>query len=245
MSSASPVHERQARVVVASADPGWREEVCGALSDPGLEVVEAKSGAEALEAATCADAPLGAIVVDAFLPDVTGLGLCRSVRESPGLGSIPLVMVSGFASEIDRVLAFENGVDDFVACPFYDRELASRLRAVMRRDARRGPAERSGGRSQFGALKVDLRRASVEVNGRLVRLTLREFDVLRRLIEHEGRVLERGELMGDPTGHDAASQRVVDTHVKSIRRKLGEARHCIETVRGVGYRFSSDPIRER
>ena len=155
----------------------------------------------------------------------------------------PILMVSALSSETDRILAFENGVDDFVAHPFFARELASRVRAVLRRTSRFVPTTTKHEGGQYGPLRIDNQRAEVAVDGTRVRLTLREFEVLQTLVEREGRVVAREDLMAGAAGDNPASLRVVDTHVKSLRRKLGRVRHCIETVRGVGYRFSGGELR--
>ncbi len=232
------------RVLIASASGDWCERVARALEDPGVEVLEVRTGRAALETAQQDSAAPAAAVVDAALPDMTGLGLCRRLRESERSGELPILMVSRFAEEIDRILAFENGVDDFLPDPFFDRELASRLRAVLRRDGKPSPMA-AAGRLQRGPLRVDPERAVAELDGRRLELTLREFELLQQLVENEGRVLRREDLA--PPGEDglAPNPRVVDTHVKALRRKLGRARRCIETVRGIGYRFSSRGVGAR
>jgi DNA-binding response OmpR family regulator len=229
------------RVLVASGADAWLDAVRRALSGEAVATSEARSGRDALARAREEEGRAFALVLlDAFLPDLTGLGLCRLLREDEVTAEVPIIVVSRFSDEIDRILAFEHGADDFLEFPFYGRELASRVRAVLRRNGRtlrRTP----GPERHFGPLRVDLQRALVEVDGERVRLTAREFELLRVLVENEGKVLQRRTLLeqtGEP--EDATTLRVVDTHVKGIRRKLGAARGCIETIRGVGYRFQPD-----
>jgi DNA-binding response OmpR family regulator len=155
-------------------------------------------------------------------------------------------MVTDHASEIDRVLAFEAGVDDFLPKPFYGRELASRVGAVLRRSGGAGERHEVPGYDPAAHALVSVRAAdgAVLVGDRRIDLTPREYHLLTSLISQAGRVVTRRQLIALVWGSDSAhTDRVVDAHVKSIRRKLGEARDCVETVRGVGYRFSDSVAR--
>jgi two-component system phosphate regulon response regulator PhoB len=179
-------------------------------------------------------------VLEALLDDMSGLAFCRRLRESES-GASPLVLlVSPWVDEMDRILAFECGVDDFARDPFFPRELASRVQALLRR-GRRPRVLPDEGETRVGPVRVDFRKSLVEMDGRPVPLTWREFEVLRLLAQEQGRVVRRGALLGLLLGApDAASPRLIDTYVKSIRKKLGSAGSLIETVRGVGYRLASD-----
>ncbi len=212
------------------------------LDEPAFELVEAGSVAAALEAATKCQPAL--VLSEAALPDGSGFSLCRQLRDVPGLGSVPIVLVSRWSQESDRILGFECGADDFLAKPFFPRELASRVRAVLRRGAsfvERDPA--AVGRASLDALVIDFERGEALCSGERLPLTPREFSLLAALAQRRGRVLSRSELIeqvwSDGDGPDARS---VDAHVKSLRRKLGEAREAIETVRGVGYRFTENGV---
>jgi DNA-binding response OmpR family regulator len=222
--------------VLAIGEPAeWRERVCAALAGASLVVEALGSGKQAL---SHLDGGVQLIVVGAQTTDVGGIALCRRVRELPGGGEIPILVVSALADEMDRILAFENGADDFVAEPFSVREFAARVRAILRRRHQRAQP-RPAGEITAGALRLDLMAGVAELNGRRVRLTQREFDVLKHLALSGGRVVRRRELLVALDGDPHASERLVDTHVKSIRCKLGDARAMIETVRGVGYRLDA------
>jgi two-component system phosphate regulon response regulator PhoB len=161
------------------------------------------------------------------------------LREEAPLAGVPILVVTAQASEVDRVLAFEAGVDDFLAKPFYPPELAARVAAVLRGYDARDRVERERGAEQPAALHLDTGRRVALVHGRRVDLTATEFEILWTLVTQSGRVVRRRELIERLFGADAPqSDRAVDAHVKSIRRKLGEARECVETVRGVGYRYA-------
>jgi len=226
------------RILVADGDALWRERIVASLAGPQLEVVAVASAREALEYASREKPDL--IVLELALPDVSGLGLCRLLRENPALSHTGLVMVTDHASEIDRVLAFEAGVDDFLAKPFYARELASRIGAVLRRSG----GSRLGRSLEYEAspqalVEVHVADSSVLLGDRRIDLTPREYKLLAALIGQAGRVVTRRQLIALVWGADSGhSDRVVDAHVKSIRRKLGEAKDCVVTVRGVGYRFA-------
>jgi DNA-binding response OmpR family regulator len=221
------------RALVIGESAEWRARVAAALAPAALACEGLDSGLEALDRL---DPSVQLLVIGARTSDVSGLALCRRVRELPGGDGLTLVLVSGHADEMDRILAFENGADDFVPEPFSARELAARVRAILRRRKQRS-APRRASELELGMLKLDLLAGVAELDGRRVRLTLREFEVLKHLALSGGRVVRRTELLRALDGEPQVSERLVDTHVKSIRSKLGEARDLIETVRGVGYRF--------
>ena len=227
-------------VLVAGASSSWTSRVRAALTGGPLAVDVVSSGAAALARIDGAPDAVALFVLEALLDDMSGLAFCRRLRESEA-GASPLVLlVSPWVDEMDRILAFECGADDFARDPFFPRELASRVQALLRR-GRRPRVIANEGEARVGPVRVDFRKALVEMEGRPVPLTWREFEVLRLLAQEQGRVVRRATLLGLLLGApDAASPRLIDTYVKSIRRKLGGAGRLIETVRGVGYRLTSD-----
>lgn len=225
------------RILSVTADEEAQCAVRESLEPLALRAEEAGSAREALERME-EEAP-DLLLLDLVLPDVTGLGVCRLVREHSRLAELPIVVVSAHASEIDRVLAFECGADDFLRRPFYGRELASRVRAVLRRGAPVPRAAAQSATGSHGLLRLDPERGVVEVAGERVELTARELSVLATLVRQRGKVLPRSRIQQLTTGSESEEQsRVIDAHVKSIRRKLGPARDYVQTVRGVGYRFA-------
>ncbi len=177
------------------------------------------------------------VLLDLMLPDVSGTQVAKALRRDPETHLVPIIMVSARAEEVDRVVGFELGADDYVVKPFSVRELMLRIDAVLRRG--RPPEQRV---LDAGELRIDREAHRVTVNGDEISLTALEFKLLVTLTERRDRVQARGTLLTDVWAIDAeVASRTVDTHVKRLRDKLGAAGRFIETVRGVGYRFSETP----
>jgi len=181
------------------------------------------------------------IVLDLNLPVLSGLEVCRILRARPASAKVPIIMLTARTSESDRVTGLDVGADDYITKPFGFRELAARVRAVLRRrhaesgDAARGP-EALVYRGKH--LVADFDAVAVSVDGESVRLTRREFELLRYLVENRNRVLSRDRLLERVWGYDRLVEtRSVDVHVGRLRSKLREAGRQIETVVGLGYRF--------
>jgi two-component system phosphate regulon response regulator PhoB len=223
------------RILIVDADPDARQKIADSLTARRFACEGVSTARAALDEVSRQRPDL--IVLDLAVPDVSGLGLCRMLRETPGLDRVPIVVVTSQASEIERVLAFEAGADDFLAKPFYAPELAARVSAVLRGfdAAARGVA----GEPSSPRIQVDVDRGRAEVAGERLDLTPTELRILAMLVARAGKVVRRRELIERLWGPDAPqSDRAIDAHVKSIRSKLGPARELLETVRGVGYRLT-------
>ena len=205
------------------------------LERGGGAVVEvAESGDRALKLAT--EQPPDLIILDLNLPVLGGLEVCRLLRTRPATAKTPIIMLTARASEGDRVVGLDAGADDYITKPFSPRELAARVRAVMRRGRGDDPAAPPIYRGKH--LTADFDAIAVAVDGRPIRLTRREFELLRHLVENKNRVLSRDRLLERVWGYDRFIEtRSVDVHVGRLRAKLGEAGRQIETVVGLGYRF--------
>jgi len=206
--------------------------------DGGIEVAVVGSGDEALKAASECSPDL--IVLDLNLPVLSGLEVCRILRARAGTARVPIIMLTARTSESDRVTGLDVGADDYVTKPFSLRELAARVRAVLRRSRAgadgREPAKPLVYRGKH--LVADFDAVAVTVDGEAVRLTRREFELLRYLVENRNRVLSRDRLLERVWGYDRVVEtRSVDVHVGRLRGKLGAAGRQIETVVGLGYRF--------
>jgi two-component system phosphate regulon response regulator PhoB len=232
------VEDRRAFVVDSDADS--RKNAARYLEAMGFSVWDGESGLGAIDAAR--ETPPRVLVVDMITTDVSGLGVCRMVREDPRIAATPIIMVTPYCTEVDRILAFESGADDFLPEPYSGRELQARVAAVMRRSAAARSDDASGFRDPEGVLAIDLARERVHVRNRRADLTRTEFKIVATLVRRAGRVVTREQLL-DAVWHGphAPTSRTIDAHMKMIRRKLGDAHDCLETVRGVGYRLSSHP----
>jgi DNA-binding response OmpR family regulator len=193
------------------------------------------SGDEALKS-VAQEAP-DLVVLDLNLPVLSGLEVCRILRTRPDTAHVPIIMLTARTSENDRVVGLEIGADDYISKPFSLRELTARVRAVLRRIA----SERGGAATfvyQGKHLLADFDAVAVSVDGQAVRLTRREFDLLRFLVENRNRVLSRDRLLERVWGYEhSVETRSVDVHVGRLRGKLRTAGRQIETVVGLGYRF--------
>ncbi|MBN2342478.1 MAG: response regulator transcription factor [Deltaproteobacteria bacterium] len=176
------------------------------------------------------------VVLDLMLPDISGIEICRRLRANPKTKDIPVLMLTAKSEEIDRVIGFEVGADDYVTKPFSVRELLLRVKALLKRSAvKEEPSEEVN----FGVLRIDVPAHRVWVNDEESVLTALEFNLLTTLFQRKGRVQTREVLLCDVWDINAdVTTRTVDTHVKRLREKIGEAGAYIETVRGVGYRFA-------
>ena len=211
------------------------------LQSEGYRTRAALTGAQALELAVQSPVP-DLVLLDLMLPDMSGTEVCRRLRADGRTAKVPVVMLTAKGEEIDRVVGFEVGADDYVVKPFSVRELLLRIGAVLRRARPAAPARES---IEFGLLTVDEAAHRVWVDEVATRLTALEFKLLVTLLSRRGRVQSRDRLLEDVWGYQAdVTTRTVDTHVKRLREKLGAAGVYIETVRGVGYRLRSRPDEE-
>lgn len=213
------------------------------LRQAGYRTVHASTGGEALTRAQVARPDL--ILLDLNLPDLPGQEVCRRLKTDAATQHIPIILLTARTSEVDRVAGFELGADDYVPKPFSVRELILRIAVARRRNSSAYAPARPGARVlSAGPIVVDLDAFLVRVAGAEVTLALLELRLLAFLIEGGGRVRTRGELLKHVWGYPADSDsRTIETHVKRLRAKLGEAGDLIETVRSVGYRMRMPPAR--
>ncbi len=226
------------RILVVDDEEDLVTTVTYALEQEGWETRTAFDGRTALEQAAREPAP-DLILLDLMLPDISGTEVCRELRSQSHTQGIPVVMLTARNEEIDRVVGFEVGVDDYVGKPFSLRELVLRIKAILRRSER---ADVPGGDMRFGRLRVNTAGHQVWVDGSEIPLTALEFRLLATLLARRGRVQSRETLLHDVWGHDPGlPTRTVDTHIQRLRKKIGVASSYIETLRGAGYRFRAAP----
>ena len=221
------------RILVVDDEPDAIELIRFNLKASGYEVLTAEDGEEALAKARKFSPDM--ILLDVMLPEIDGLEVCKILRRDPATASLPIIMLTAKASEIDRVLGLEFGADDYVTKPFSPRELMLRVRNLLKR---KESSKEEVERFQVRDIELDVSKYEVKIMGQPIDLTPTEFKLLQILMERKGRVQSRYRLLQDVWGYDQLiDTRTVDTHVRRLREKMGEAADYVTTVRGVGYRL--------
>ena len=181
------------------------------------------------------------ILLDLMLPDGSGLDLCKKIKSKSETETIPIIILTAKDDEVDKVVGFELGADDYVTKPFSVRELILRVKAILKRSDTK-TKEVVEVERQFGDLKIDVDSHEVHVDSQLIELTALEFRLLKELVDKRGRVQSRDQLLSEVWGYNAeVTTRTVDTHIKRLREKLGSMGKYVQTIRGVGYKFSRTP----
>ncbi|HEY3756521.1 MAG TPA: response regulator transcription factor [Opitutaceae bacterium] len=226
----------KAKILLVDDEPDALEILGFKLKEAGFIPIFAKDGNRALAAAR--DERPDLVVLDLMLPEVDGLEVCKLLRRDPSSANVPILMLTARAAEMDRVLGLELGADDYVTKPFSPRELVLRIRKLL---ARAPNGEEAGGHLRLGEIEIDVARHQVHVSGQAIVLTVTEFRLLEILARRRGRVQSRDRLLQDVWGYEnPIDSRTVDTHMRRLREKLGEAARWLETVRGVGYRCAAE-----
>lgn len=225
------------RIILVEDEKDMAELVAMRLRKEHYDVEVAHNGLDGLE--KIRSSPPDLALLDIMLPGMSGTEIAAEMRKDPRTAAVPIIMLTAKSEESDIVVGLHVGADDYVTKPFSMSVLTARIAAVLRRSD--GPAGPQGGVLSAGSVRVNLDTHTVEVNSRPVALTLTEFRILAAVIAARGRVLTRNQLIDKALGQDAVvTDRTIDVHVTALRRKLGSARNCIETVRGIGYRLAND-----
>lgn len=221
------------KVLVIEDDTDLRELIEYNLGVAGFQTLSAEDGELGLSLAL-RELP-NVIVLDIMLPGMDGLTVCRKIREHEASSKIPIVMLTAKSEESDIVIGLELGADDYMTKPFSPKELVARIKAVLRRG--HAPSERPK-QMQSGPLSIDLERHETRLDGQEVKLTLAEFNLLKMLVSRPGRVFTREQLIESVSGQETfVIDRNIDVHVRALRKKLGDHRELIQTIRGVGYKW--------
>lgn len=223
----------QPTVLVVEDEPDILDLIAYHLEKAGNIVQKAVDGPQGLHMVQKKNPDL--VVLDLMLPEMDGKEVLRRIRQDPATRAIPVLILTARTDEVDRIVGFEIGADDYMTKPFSPRELVLRIEAVLKRSR---PARPSTHLIHSGALLIDPERHLVEVDGKPLNLTITEFRLVHYLATHAGRVQSREILLDQVWGYSYEGySRTVDTHVRRVRKKLGPLRDCIETIRGVGYRY--------
>ncbi len=224
------------KILIVEDEPDIREILEYNLTKEGYSVISTEDGERGFHLAKKELPDL--MLLDLMLPGMDGLELCKKIKGDPSTSCIAIIMVTAKGEESDIVLGLGLGADDYVTKPFSPKELIGRVKAVLRR----GPVKKEDGaesRIVHGDLVIDPVRHKVSVKGDNLILTATEFRLLLHLASNPGRVFTRNQLLGVGVGEDVeVIDRNIDVHIQAIRKKLGESKSVIETVRGIGYRFA-------
>lgn len=209
------------------------------LINSGYRVITADTGEQALK--ECEKELPDLILLDIMLPGIDGLEVCRRLKKNNDTNMIPIIMLTAKGEEIDKILGLELGADDYITKPFSVRELAARVKALLRRSTLSLTDESSTPIVKIGDVTIDITNYEVYKNEEKLEFTLKEFELLKLLVQNKGKVLTRDYLLDQIWGYEYYGEtRTVDVHIRHIRQKLEEdgKSHYIETIRGVGYKLS-------
>ena len=231
------------KILVVEDEPDIRKLVNYNLTQDHYRVVEAESGEHALKLIQ-RDKP-SLVILDLMMPGMSGLEVCRTLRGQDETAKLPILMLTAKAAEADRVLGLELGADDYLAKPFSPRELVARVRAILRRANGAGQTETLPA-YQKGGLKIDFATYEVVVRGKAIKLTLKEFELLKFLVQNPSRVLNRDQLLDRVWGGETfVTPRTVDVHIRRLRKAIEKDDSnpkWILTLRGVGYKFDEKAL---
>ena len=227
-------------ILVVEDEPDINKTVSYNIANEGLKPLSALNLTEAESYISSNNISL--IILDLMLPDGSGLDFCKKLKSSNAYNDIPIIIVTAKDDEVDKVVGFELGADDYVTKPFSVRELMLRIKAILKRNSKDMTQNISSKIETFGILSINEDSHEVFINDDEIILTALEFKLLKHLLDRRGRVQTRDQLLSDVWGYSAhITTRTVDTHVKRLREKMGVMGKHVQTIRGVGYRFSRNP----
>ena len=223
------------KVFIVEDEPDLRDTLKYNLENEGFSVKAFSNGEDFLSSVDKNKPSL--VILDLMLPGISGLDVCRELRSNGNYDGIGIIMLTAKSEEIDRIVGFELGADDYVTKPFSVRELILRVKVLLKKRTDDVANEKI---LEFGPILMNLDAHEVSIDGKIVNLTALEFKLLKHLLKRKGRVQTRDQLLGDVWGYSSeVTTRTVDTHIKRLREKLGEPGDLIQTIRGVGYRFNN------
>lgn len=227
------------KILIVEDESSFSEAISFLLGKEGFETDVAENGRAALELFKASAYDL--VLLDLMIPEVSGIEVCRAIRTT---SMVPIIMLTAKDSEVDKVVGLELGADDYVTKPYSSRELVARIKAVLRRGTTESmDADSNSAIQTAGSIRMDVERHQVTVNGTLINLPLKEFELLEFLMRNTGRVLTRGQLIDRVWGGDYyGDTKTLDVHIKRLRSKIEEDPanpQLIQTIRGLGYKFEA------
>ena len=222
------------KIYIIEDEPDIRETLVYNFQKENFEVNSSGNGIKGLEDIKIKKPDV--LILDLMLPDISGLEICRKIKNDDQLKNISIIMLTAKGDEVDRIVGFELGADDYVTKPFSIRELILRVKVLQKKQGENIDSDKL---LEIGQISMDLDAHSVSIDKKQIILTALEFRLLKHLAQRKGRVQTRDQLLGDVWGYSSeVTTRTVDTHIKRLREKLGSACNYIQTIRGVGYRFN-------
>ena len=222
------------KVFIVEDEPDLRDTLQYNFENEGFKVKSFPNGESFLE--TIKNDKPNLVILDLMLPGISGLDVCRDLRMDEVNENVAVVMLTAKSEEVDRIVGFELGADDYVTKPFSVRELILRVKVLLKKRS----DDIDQNLLEFGPIAMNLDAHDVSVEGKNILLTALEFKLLKHLLKRKGRVQTRDQLLGDVWGYSSeVTTRTVDTHIKRLREKLGKPGELIQTIRGVGYRFNN------
>ena len=231
--------EKQARILLIEDESDIRELIKIQLESKGYHVTDIISGSDAID--LIQSEPFDLFVIDRMLPGISGLEVCKFIRRYKVTQKLPILIVTALSRTEDIVCGLEAGADDYITKPFDMNVLLARVKSLLRRLQIMNEIDKGSCEKAFGKLKINTDQCKVWVEGQEIGLTASEYKLISLLIENARKVLSRKELVGYIQGEDVhVTERTIDTHVFGLRKKLKNAAHMIETIRGIGYRVTDD-----
>ena len=223
-----------AKILIVEDEPDIRDTLSYNFEKEGFKVLSSSDGKSALKLLESNKPNI--VILDLMLPDMSGLDLCRQIKNDKKLSDTSIIMLTAKSEEVDRIVGFELGADDYVTKPFSIRELILRVKVLIKKHT---TTEHEDTSISLGSIYMNLDAHVVKINKKDIILTALEFKLLKHLLQRKGRVQTRDQLLGDVWGYSSeVTTRTVDTHIKRLREKLGVVADYIQTIRGVGYKFT-------
>lgn len=223
------------KIFIVEDEPDLRDTLKYNFENEGFKVQSFANGESFLD--TINHNKPNLVILDLMLPGISGLDVCKKLRSNESFKGISIVMLTAKSEEIDRIVGFEIGADDYVTKPFSVRELILRVKVLLKKRIDNFSNENS---LEYGPILMNLDAHDVKIDGKSILLTALEFKLLKHLLNRKGRVQTRDQLLGDVWGYSSeVTTRTVDTHIKRLREKLGKTGDIIQTIRGVGYKLDN------
>ena len=224
---------KNCNILVVDDEERMRMLIKDFLEQKGYKIIQAKDGEEALDIFNQMKEDISLILLDVMMPKLDGWSVLRQIRQT---SQVPIIMLTARGEEQDELFGFELGVDEYISKPFSPKILVARVEAILRR----GKSEQTENNIDMGGIEIDDKARTVTVDGKLIDMSLREYELLKYLLDNNGIALSRDKILNNVWNYDYyGDSRTIDSHIKKIRHKLGKKGKYIKTIRGIGYKFET------